>query len=307
MVNDRRGNDRTAGDEAPVEGRPSVVPGAKRLTPQVLLQRFGRCAVTVIEHFVAGVAPDALVTDGRRMGNDRIVRDGARIITAAGNAVEKLDGDQRALLPMVTGQLLAAASTALAMADEQQAALDAGRATASTTKRSSVARTQTLVTRAKSRRKILRSALVTAACGDAAWLTRIDEAAGKGSKPADLARSLTGLVAVGRDLRAKLEADGIEHNLSDAYFAGMLKLAEQTRTMGSVVEGTETGAAGQGAAKRAGGVCLWFLKRLVDAFDAANEADPSIARLQVYSLRSSLRRSGRKKKPSPPVPAPNPT
>ena len=294
--------------EAPLGARLSVAPGTTQLNPQGLVQRFGRCAPEVVERFVAGAEPEKLVTTGRRIGTARIVKDGTRIVDAAGDFLAKATPTQRALMPMMTGQFLSASATALLLADEQKDALDAQRDATTETKKTAEARVKTLKRRAQARRKVLRTALTTAACGDKAWITRIDSAANKGSAPDELADSLKALIGVARELRARLDANKIEHNFTDALFGDVLRLAAQLDTASTVTVSSEKKAAtGPTGVKRSDGVSLWFLQRLVDAFDAAHDEDPSIERLQVHSLRSVLRRKsgGRKAataaKPAAPV------
>lgn len=293
--------------EAPLGARLSVAPGTTQINPRGLVQRFGRCAPEVVERFVAGAEPEKLVSDGRRIGTERIVKDGARVVDDAGNFMAKATSVQRALMPMMTEQFLSATATALLLADEQKDALDAQKDATAETKKTSAARASTLKRRAKARRKVLRAALTTAACGDKAWITRIDGAANKGSEPDELAVSLTALIGVARELRARLDANKIEHRFTDALFADVLRLAAQLEAAAAVTVAPEKKAAtGPTGVKRSDGVCLWFLQSIIDAFDAAHDEDPSIERLPVYSLRSVLRpKSGGKKTAKPAAPVVN--
>lgn len=274
-------------------------------TLALLLQRFGRSEPERIDAYVGAADVADMVGAGQRISTARIVRDGVRILGGAGAFLAMASESQREELVAIDATLLSVAVTSLEIADAAQRAIDLQKGASSAVRNTSKTRGANAERKARQRRATLHEALVTLTCGDDDWKVKVDEAMGAAEDAAAVADSIELQVAVGRKLVAWAKKRGVSCPLNEAYFAKTLQLAESCRTLGA--EGTAPASRdgiNQGEVNRLDGRCLWLLKRVVDCFDVAHAADPTIPKLAVLSLRSVFGRGNRKPRNASPVKPP---
>lgn len=310
-------------EHRPAAERRSVPPPGKSASPAVttpkseavvytlalLIQRFGRADAEHVEAAIGAADTEALVTSGQRISTARILRDGVRIVGHAGAFLAIATEAQREELIMVDATLLSVVTTALERAETAQRELDRQKNASSTVRSNAKDRGGKAVRKARLRRATLHEALLTATCGDVDWKRQVDEVNGAAESAAELADAIERQVAVGRKLVAWAKKRGASCALTEAYFTKTLSIAADAHKLGAEgVAPAPRDGTNQGEVNRLDGVCLWFLKRVIDTFDVAHEADPSIPKLPVLSLRAVFRRGARPKaKADPPTPPQPPT
>lgn len=275
-------------------------------TLALLIQRFGRAEPALVEAHVGAAEVSQSVSVGERISTARIVRDGVRILGTAGSFLATATEAQREELIMIDAPFLSAATTSLDVAETAQRRLDLKKNAASAVRNTAKTRGTSAEQKARRRRAALYEALLTATCGDGDWKKKLDHDMGAAPTAAEVADSIEKLVAHGRVLVPWAKERGASCPLNDAYFTKTLQIAESCRVLGA--EGTAPASRdgiNQGEVDRLDGRALWFLKRVIDTFDVAHEADPTIPKLPVYSLRAIFGR-GTRRKPAPPVNPPQP-
>jgi hypothetical protein len=274
--------------------------GTVEYTLAGLLARYGRAESERVTAYTAAEDMAPFTRDGERISTARIVRDGARLLGQTGTFLTTATSAQREEVVMIDANFVTVAVTALADADEAQRELDTRKTAAASAQRMGQKRGATALGKAKGRRETLRQALLTAAGADPQWKAKVEDAVGTAETADEVADSIERQVKVGRALAAWVKSRGVACPLTDGYFDKALKVAADARATGATAEAPRVReGVRQGEVNRLDGVCLWFLKRLVDTFDAGHESDPTIPRLPVLSLRSVLRRGARPRKKTP--------
>lgn len=265
-----------------------------------LIARHGRVESARVAVYTAAEDMAPFTREGERTSTARIVRDGVRIVGQAGTFLVAATSAQREEVVMIDATFLTLAVTALADADDAQGDLDARKTAAATAQSLNQKRGATVLRKAKARRETLRQALLTAAGADPQWKAKVEEAVGAAETADEVADSIERQVKVGRALAEEVKSRGVTCPLTEGYFDKVLKVAADARATGAAAEAPRVReGVRQGEVNRLDGVCLWFLKRLVDTFDAGHESDPTVPRLPVLSLRSVLQRGTlRRKKPA---------
>lgn len=295
----------------PVMMRPSSPAPAMadgRLTLAELLLRLGAVDRAVVTGFLAPVDGDKLVESGARLATDRVVDGGQAVVALAVAFVGRATAAQRALMPSLTGQFLSATVTTLSLAHDEQRLLDAGRKGSAELRDGTGAVATRELRAARARREVFHAALAPLA-PDPEAKEALDRAYGTAADGREACTALTDMVALGPSFVASAQARGVTTSLGEAYFAETLAIAAAARRAHDKAEGVAIVAqASQQSVNWWDGAALWFVARLVDMFDAAHKADPTIPRLPLGKLRAVLRRTSASKRnrakapPAPPAP-----
>ncbi len=152
---------------------------------------------------------------------------------------------------------------------------------------------------ARGRREVLYTGAKIAAAGDADVIRRLDKAYGVAADAAAVASTIEDLIPIAREVGHAALKRGVETNMTDAFLGETKTIAEAVRTAGEdAAAASELGAHTQSRVNWWDGVCLWFIRSLVESFDAGHKAAPLIPKLKVVKLQSALGRGRRTKKPA---------
>lgn len=277
------------------------------LTLDQLRKHLGAPDAAQLEATAPEEAREELVKLGAQIRSARILTDSARIYGLAYAAWQKATAEQKETLLGFSEQLLAVAvDRALALralsgdADEAQHA--------DTTRAAELARAaQDAFSRGMIRRDHLYTALRTIAGRDAALRARVDAARGTAEDAEALARGLSRLAKLGRELcghkKGPLAARVKLARLSEKHLAAIDALAEEVKASARAAAGRATAQkTAQGDVDHLDGVNLALLGDIVSAFESAHDLDPTIPRLVPIATRRFLGKHTRKKPGAPAEP-----
>ncbi len=268
-----------------------------------LLARLGVAEDDIVRSLVANVPVEVLVELGARGATNRVVREGTRIVAEAVDFLAVATEAQLAQMPGVTEQLMASIVTAMERASTHQGALDAMKAAARVRRASSTASLASTMSKARGRREVLHQAASMLAAGGSDVQARLDTAKGTSENAAEVADGLEALVPIARELLQSAAQRRVQTRLTEAFPDETLRIAEEVRDAGlGAAARAERAGVMQGTINWWDGAALWLLRDLVDAFDAARKADPTIPKVQLLSLRVMLGRKRGAKKPRPAAP-----
>jgi len=151
---------------------------------------------------------------------------------------------------------------------------------------------------------VLHGVLAKIACGTEPYASRAAAAHSKSEVPADVCASLDALIELGRGMLKDKDPGVVARRKTTRLSAAWLdeaaavssKLAAAADRAGAVRTVPEVT---QPEVDLRDGWALMLLEEIVRAFDTAHDADATIPRISVYSLRSVLRPPAGKKTPSP--------
>lgn len=285
-MTDKKKQPATPPAPSPRATSPSFAP-QPRHTCASLRRAHGTASREAICAYVWGMSVAEVHALGQRATEERLVRDGERVL---GTATDFLDGAspaQKALLASIDGPFLAAASTALDGVATAGAS-DARRDRARTARRAADKRSaQGELAAGRKRRAVYVQQLVQHAGGGAAWRDRIRKSACAAGDLDALAGSLEALAVDAGELRADAKAAGAKALLDEGFEARLRADAAALRARAERAGEAAPPAAGDRAWRR--GVAAWFVLQVVDAFGSASALDPTVPRLGLQQLRSALR------------------
>jgi hypothetical protein len=150
------------------------------------------------------------------------------------------------------------------------------------------------------RREVLYETLRTLVGEDATWLSRISNAYGYCSTPDELTKAVTDLVAVGRSVLAETSPGMVSrkerHNLTEDWLERAEYVTASYKRAAEAASGPKSAAVvAQADVDWWDGANLWMLEKIINLFDAGNQADPTIPRLVPISLYSWFTTSKQRK------------
>ena len=154
-----------------------------------------------------------------------------------------------------------------------------------------------LAKRVSAQRALVYTTAITLAGGDPVRRAALDEALGRGRRPAHLASSHAAIVAILREVVADARSRKGPVSVTDAWIDAHARLAANLEQVAEdAAARSKDGEVAQGEVAWWRGVALWFLRQMADQVDAVNAADPRVARLPLGGLKSILRHPPAKKK-----------
>jgi hypothetical protein len=262
---------------------------------------------------VVQIPAEELIEIGATVATDRIGLDSARLFGFAADFLAGATKEQKAALLGVTPDFLRigawAAHRDLELWKQRRAQL----AEAAGSKKVAEAGADALRRRARGRREQLRAALLLASGGTARRRAEVMNAYGTlGERGEALGESLRSLSQLARAYLSSRDPDVKNRALA----AGLtLALLNETAALAMQADSEREDASAPRAAgatvpqrdvDRWDGLSLTLLSHLIDLFEAAHLADPSIPKLQPISLRTFFS-PVRAKKPAPDAPKPDPS
>lgn len=267
-------------------------------TSEQLQARYGVAPEEEVLAFVAGSSKADLVAAGDDVATRRIAKDCRRIYGRASDFLATAKAAQLRHLPVLTETFLRAAITAMCRGEALVTGREQQTAQRATSKQSRASAADALRTKAAAQREVLYAALVALAGNDARRHGALALAYGTGAA-AQHAGALAALVKEGRALLADRSPAMALRRKSSRLDEAYLTDAEQLARELAAADKAATAVAAQPEVAQAevdywDGVNLWFVDTLVTMFDAGHEADPTIPRLQLITLRNVLRPTAKK-------------
>lgn len=262
---------------------------------------------------VVQIPVDELIEIGATVSTDRIGTDSARLFGFAADFLAGATKEQKAALIGVTPDFLRigawAAHRDLELWTQRRAQL----AEAAGSKRAAEAGADAISRRARGRREQLRAALLLASGGTARRRAEVLNAYGtlgeRGEHLGESLRSLSQLARAylsSRDPEVKNRAVAAGLSLALLNETAALAMQADSERQDASAPRAIGAAVPQREVDRWDGLCITFLSHLIDLFEAAHLADPSIPKLQPISLRTFFS-PARAKKPLPDAPKPDPS
>lgn len=260
-------------------------------------------------HFY-GVPDSTPVGWGREVATPRIVTDAPHIIGDAYVAYQACNEPQRQWLAAISTETLRLAAGAVMLAQ----GLYEQRRHAGKSSRTELGEATGISDQVKAseigRRNVLYGALTKIAAGVEPYASRIAGAYSKSEAPAQLADSLDALITIGREMLKDRDPGIMARRRTTQLNTGWLDQAAtraaEVRKVGEKAAVVRTAPSISAAeVDLRDGWALMLLDEIVTAFDHAHDADPTIPRINVYSLRNALRPPAGKKSPTVDGPARN--
>ncbi len=272
---------------------PSLAPQARH-TCASLRRRHGTASRDAIRAYVWGMSVAEVHALGARATEQRLVRDGERILGAATDALDDATDAQKKHLAGIDASFLSAAATVLDQVATAEAS-DTRRDRVLSARRVAEKRSEKdELGQGRKRRAVYVQRLLTQSGGSAAWRERIRKNSSAAADLDALASSLEALAVDAAELRVEVSAAGGRVVLDEGFEAQLRADAEGLRGAASRTDGSPaTPASGDRVWNR--GVAAWFLLQVVDAFGSANELDPTLPRIGLKQLRVALRPKASKK------------
>lgn len=259
-----------------------------------LIAVLGQATEDQIRALYHGVPNTTAVNWGKQVATTRIVKDAPHIIGDAYVAWQACDDSQRQWLAAISLDTLRLAAGAVKIAEE----LYGQRVQAGKSSRTQVEEAAGISNQAKAteiaRRDVLYGVLTKIAAGVEPYASRVAGAYSKSESPADIADSIDGLVAVARDMIKDKDSGIVARrrttHLTNAWLDQAATGASNVRNAGAKADVVRTApSVSASEVDLRDGWALMLLDEIVSAFDRAHDADPTIPRINVYSLRNALR------------------
>jgi len=259
-----------------------------------LVAVLGEATEAQIRAYFHGVPDSTPVNWGKEVATPRIVTDAPHIIGDAYVAYQACNDSQRQWLAAISMETLRLAAGAVVLAQglyEQR--VQAGKASRTEVGEATGVSNQVKIS-GICRRDVLYGVLNKIAAGMEPYASRIAGTYSKSEAPIQIADSVDGLVAVAHDM-LKDRDPGImarrrTTQLNAAWLDQAATGAAEVRRVGekaAVVRAAPSVSASEVDLRD--GWSLMLLDEIVAAFDRAHDADPTIPRINVYSLRNALR------------------
>lgn len=281
-------------------------------TLEELVAKLGTATKAEVKRYLAGAKDSSLVEEGREVGTYRVSTDAARLYGYALEILEKATPEHLDHLIGVSTDMLRVCVWAAAEGDRLWKLRQSAATQNTDDKAAALAEAEAERSEVLGRRDVLKEALHTLAGEDPKWNARIANAYGTIGSAEEIETSMTKLVAEARKLLADPD-EGIaerrsKHRLDEAWLV---------KTEAMVAAFVKAAKAAEGALPRTpveqgevdwwDGANIWLLDKVIDLFDAAHRADPTIPRLIPISLRSVLGRHAKTTAPAKePAPAEEP-
>lgn len=262
---------------------------------------------------VLQIPADELIEIGATVATDRIGTDSARLFGFAADFLAGATKEQKAALLGVTPDFLRigawAAHRDLELWKQRRAQL----AEQAGTKKAAEAGAEAIRRRARGRREQLRAALLLASGGTARRRAEVMNAYGtlgeRGEALGESLRSLSQLARAylsSRDPEVKNRAVAAGLSLALLNETAALAMQADSEREDATAPRASGATVPQRDVDRWDGLSLTLLSHLIDLFEAAHLADPSIPKLQPMSLRTFFS-PARSRKPMPDAPKPDPS
>lgn len=281
----------------------------KIYTLEELVARMGEATEEEAFTLIEGFDRNELIAWGADVATSRIDTDTARDYGRALDFWLVATDDQKDALLGMSDRLLRIAVWAARhgqLMAQAQARGQAGGAAAQNERRVGAGQ---LRKQAKARRNQLKALLLHIVAGDAELRSRVENAYGTASTPADLGKSLQDLAALGLELLKSIQPGIV------ARREGVLKeevlVRAATMATDAARKGEEAESARQATEVTQGEVDLWdginlaIYEQILDVFEAGRESDATIIRLSPVATRRVLGRQRRKPKPEAEPPSPS--
>jgi hypothetical protein len=297
-------------------------PRPQRLTPAVIVQDVAarplytlaqlveRLGVATPEEVLLHVGRNSkveLTELGRKIATPRLSKDSARLMGQAVDYYSQADEDQLDALAGIDPDLLRVGAWAAAE-DERLWALHTRGQKSATQRRSTFGVSYSeLRDEALGRREQIHKLLIRLSGNDPVQLKAIEDAYGTSRGPQALSDSLQALAGLGRNYLADPSPEMVQRRqrsrLREALLADVEALAGRLLDQGLAAQAVANlPTVTQSDVDYWDGVVLWFLRRIIDAFDAARLTDPRVPRLVAIATRTVLGLHRRRDTDAPPKP-----
>jgi len=267
-----------------------------------LIQELGTTTDEELRAYFHGVDDLEPVAMGKRVASVRIVTDAPHIIGQALVFLNAATDEQLQLLAGVTSDTLRLALGATTRTNELYAARNEALKMSRNKRGEQAAISEQGLGAALSRRKILHGVLDRIACRAEPYASRVNAANSRSESPLDVCNALDGLIDVGhqimKDKNPGIVARRKTTRLNTAWLGSAADVSRELREAGQRAAAVRTAPeVTQSDVDLHDGWALMLLDEILRGFDDAHQADPTIPRLSVYSLRNVLRPpSGKKTK-----------
>ncbi len=257
--------------------------------------RLGKATDDEVQQYVEGYTKAELITEGVKVGTDRIDTDTARLYGKVADFYKHASKEQRAVIMGVSPNMLRVAVAAALRGSRLAEALGEAKNDHGAAREERLTHAETVKAAATAQRKLLRAGLRALAAGNNVWHTAIDSAIRTSDQASTLSSSLEALINVGRrmlkrptgGMKARLEDSG----LTSARLDAAAQLAEDARAAGDAADAlTGRGPVTQAELDYWDGINLTLLGNFIEVFEAAHEVDPTVPRLVPIALRGYFRR-----------------
>lgn len=269
-----------------------------------LSKTLGAATEDELRAYFHGVDDAYPVAWGREIATPRIATDAPHIVGDALVFIDKASETQLASLAATSRDTLRLAVAAAMRAEALYRARKQSLKSSRNKQGEQVALSDQTVVTAIARETVLHGVLAKIACGTEPYASRVAAAYSKSEVPADVCVALDALIELGRqmlkDKNPGVVARRKTTRLSTAWLdeattvsSTLAAAAERANAVRTVPEVT------QPEVDLRDGWALMLLDEIVRAFDTAHDADATIPRISVYSLRNVLRPPAGKKAPAP--------
>ena len=261
-----------------------------------LPQLVERLGVATPEEMLLYVGRDSkveLTELGRRVATPRVSKDSARLMGQATDYYEQADEEQLDALAGVDPNFLRV-GVWVAAEDERLYALHSrGRKSASQRRSTFGVSYSELRDKALGRREQIHGLLIKLSGNDAVRLKAIEDAYGTSASPQALNDSLEAMVGLARNYLADPSPEMVQRRersrLREALLADVEALTARMFEQGIAAQAVANlPPVTQSEVDYWDGVTLWFLRRIIEAFDAARLTDPRVPRLVANATRGVL-------------------
>jgi hypothetical protein len=254
-----------------------------------MVGRVGTMADTDVVAYVEGFTPAELVAAGQRVSTTRITTDATRLWGFALDYYNGAPRPKRLLMPAVTARFLCAGINATAKGDERWSRRQAALTHRAGTKAEQEAAAESAREQLLARREILLVTLTALAGGHSTLLARVAAAGGTIGTDEAIRASIRGLIGLAEqfldDESPGMVARRAECLIDTEWLAATEDLA-QAYSDAALAAGAVLSkpSVEQSEVDYWDGVNLRLLGILLDAFEAAHRADPTIPRLVPIAL-----------------------
>jgi hypothetical protein len=283
--------------------------GETTVTLADLVTKLGPTTDDELRVYFQNVPESDLVHLGKRIATPRIATDAPHIVGDAAVFMDGASEEQLDSLGAVSRDTLRLAIGAARLADTLCKARNVSLQASRNKLDEHVAVSEQVARNAIGRRTVLTGMLEKIACGVEPFASRVRAACSKSEDPKEVADALDALIGLGREMLADPTAGLVARRKTTRLSAAILDrdagIAARLRQAAERAQAVRTAPpVAQTDVDLRDGWALTLLAEIVDAFDDAHEADPTIPRLSVYSLRAILRPPRGKKSAGQPPQAP---
>lgn len=275
-----------------------------------LIQAIGTATDDDLRAYFQGVDDSKPIDLGKQIASPRIVTDAPHIVGSALVFINGATSEQLDWIAGITLDTLRLAIGASARAGELYAARNQALKASRDKRGEQTAVSEQLIGSAIARRGVLFGTLGKIASRVEPYASRVTAAYSKSESALDVSDSLDALVEIGRQVIKDKDPGVVARRkttrLTNAWLDDAAGVSAKLREAGQRATAVRTTPeVTQAEVDLHDGWALILLGEILDAFDDGHQADPTIPRLNVYSLRNVLRPpSGKKPKKDPEAPAP---